>query len=141
MSIFPKLSKPVLSLILFSWVIGVVLPPVIFMQVRPQWLAELDQPKLQEDWDAFRNDMRAQSGQDFPLSGPVQRKVPKSKEPPIKVWLRDYVGLAVATWIIFGTVLFSFFTVMIIGLLSKNQLCCGDNSKKENHCDSKDTEK
>jgi|TARA_B100000073_G_C23598521_1_gene519394 hypothetical protein len=139
MSIFPKRSKPVFLLIFLLWFTGVVVPPVIFMQLRPQWLVDLDQPELQEDWDDFRNDMRAQSGQDFPLSGPVQRKVPKSKEPPIKVWLRDYAGLAVATWIIFGTVLFSFFTVMIVGLFSKNQLCCRNDSEKENHCDSEDT--
>jgi len=45
----------------------------------------------------------------------VQRKVPKSTEPPLRVWLRDYHWLAIAAWILFGTVL-SFFTgVMVMG--------------------------
>ena len=47
-------------------------------------------------------------------AGPVRRKVPKSAEPPLKVWLRDYFVLAIAAWILFGSVVF-----LVTGLLAR----------------------
>jgi len=68
----------------------------------------LEQPAVQDDWDAFRRDMRGQSGRDAAVTGPVKRKEPKSAEPPLLVWLRDYMALAIVAWVLFGSVLFAF---------------------------------
>lgn len=84
-----------------TWLSLVIVPPVALMRVRSAWLERLERPEAQAQWDAFRSDMRRQSGRD----GPVQRKVPRSAEPPLRVWLRDYVWLGVAAWILFGGVL------------------------------------
>jgi hypothetical protein len=67
------------------------------MRWRESRLVALAAPEVQADWDSFRDRMRRESGRD----GPVQRKVPKSPEPPELVWLRDYWRLAIAAWVVF----------------------------------------
>jgi hypothetical protein len=72
-------------------------PPWAFIRWRESRLVALNTPEVQADWDAFRDRMRRESGRE----GPVQRKVPKSAEPPELVWLRDYWQLAIAAWVVF----------------------------------------
>lgn len=86
-------------------------PPWLFMRWREQRLAVLDRPEAQADWDAFRDRMRQESGQ----AGPVQRKVPKSVEPPERVWLRDYWRLAITAWVLFVGLLAAFLAVLVRG--------------------------
>lgn len=86
-------------------------PPWLFMQWREQRLAELARPEAQADWDAFRDRMRQESGR----AGPVQRKVPKSVEPPERVWLRDYWRLAITAWVLFVGLLAAFLAVLVRG--------------------------
>jgi hypothetical protein len=86
---------------------------VLLLRARADWLEQWDRPEAQSQWDAFRHDMRQQSGRD----GPVQRKVPKSAEPPVRVWLRDYIQLAVVAWVLFMGVLGGFFSLLVVGVL------------------------
>lgn len=86
-------------------------PPWLFMQWREQRLAELARPEAQADWDAFRERMRRESGR----TGPVQRKVPRSVEPPERVWLRDYWRLAITAWMVFVGLLAAFLAVLFRG--------------------------
>ena len=95
------------------WLAALILPPVLLLRTRADWLAQLDRPEAQSNWDTFRRDMRQQSGRD----GPVQRKVPKSAEPPARVWLRDYFRLAVVAWVLFVGVLGGFFCLLVVGVL------------------------
>ncbi len=95
------------------WLAALILPPVFLFRARADWLAQMDRPEAQSQWDEFRRDMRQQSGRD----GPVQRKVPKSAEPPARVWLRDYFRLAVVAWVLFVGVLGGFFSLLVIGVL------------------------
>jgi hypothetical protein len=123
-----------------AWLALVTLPPAVLLQVRSRWLEALDRPAVQADWDTFRNDMRTQSGRDAPVTGPVQRKVPRSAEPPLKVWLRDYVGLAIAAWVLFGTVLFGFLAAMVAGLFPENDPRGGRDTHKDQERDGKDAQ-
>ncbi len=104
-----------------AWLAFMAVPPALLLEVRSAWLDQLARPAVQDDWDAFRRDMAAQSGRDVPVTGPVQRKVPRSAEPPLRVWLRDHVGLAIAAWILFGSVLFGFVAATTIGLLAEDR--------------------
>ncbi len=99
--------------VLAAWLAALILPPVMLLRARATWLEQLDRPEAQSNWDAFRRDMRQQSGRD----GPVQRKVPKSAEPPARVWLRDYFRLAVVAWVLFVGVLGGFFSLLVAGVL------------------------
>jgi hypothetical protein len=102
-----------IGVVLATWLAALVLPPVMLWRARADWLEQLDRPEAQSHWDAFRRDMRQQSDRD----GPVQRKVPKSAEPPARVWLRDYFRLAVVAWVLFVGVLGGFFSLLIAGVL------------------------
>lgn len=88
-------------------------PPVAFLRWRETRLPELANPTTQAEWDGFRAAMRRESGRD----GPVQRKVPKSVEPPELVWLRDYPVLAVVAWIAFVGILGGFVGLLSLGML------------------------
>ena len=101
------------ALVVAGWLAALIVPPTLLWRTRADWLAELDRPEAQSNWDAFRHDMRQQSGRD----GPVQRKVRKSAEPPARVWLRDYFVLAVVAWVLFAGVLGGFFCLLVAGVL------------------------
>ena len=98
--------------LLVVWVLLMVLPPYALWTLRGSWLADLDSPNIQAEWDQFRADMEKQSDR----SGPVQHKVPKSSEPPLRVWLRDYFWLAVVAWAVLASVLYGFFGLAILGV-------------------------
>ncbi len=129
------------AILVVAWLAVIAIPPVVLLPLRTSWLEALDRPAVQADWNAFRRDMRAQSGRDAPVTGPVQRKVPKSEEPPLKVWLREYVGLAVVAWVLFVSVLFGFFAAVIAGLFSENQSRGGCDSQKDQKRDGEDAQK
>lgn len=98
-------------LFLVGFALFLTLPPLALYSVRDGWLAILEEEAAQEDWEAFRRDMREQSDRD----GPVQRKVPKSAEPPLRVWLRDLMPLAVAAWMVLGGALAAFVGFLVLG--------------------------
>lgn len=100
-----------LRLFLLGWGLLLLLPPVALLRVRGEWLEDLSTSAVQEDWETFRREMGEQTGRD----GPVQRKVPRSPEPPLRVWLRDYVGLAITAWLVLGGTLGAFLGVMVAG--------------------------
>jgi len=139
------------------WLTSLILPPVLLSRIRADWLAQLDRPEAQSNWDTFRRDMRQQSDR----SGPVQRKVPKSAEPPARVWLRDYFRLAVVAWLLFVGVLGGFFCLLVAGvlrgatdrrsigptganpsstLLPEDQPCRHDNSDKQHERNAENTQ-
>jgi hypothetical protein len=98
--------------LIVGWVLMMVLPPSLLWSLRGSWLTALDRPRVQQQWDQFRQDMQEQSDR----SGPVQHKVPKSEEPPLRVWLRDYFWLAVAAWAVLGSTLYAFLAIAVVGV-------------------------
>jgi hypothetical protein len=141
MRYFPRPARRTLvSFLVASWLAVIIIPPAVLLQVRSRWLEALDRPAAQADWDAFRRDMRSQSGRDAPVTGPVQRKVPRSVEPPLRVWLRDHVGLAIAAWVLFGTVLFGFSAAVVVGLFAENESRSGRDAEKDQKRDAEDAQ-
>lgn len=94
------------------WLAAMVVPPLALLDWRDRRLAEVAGPEAQAHWDAFRADMRRQTGRE----GPVQRKVPRSAEPPELVWLRDHLRLAIVAWVTLAGVLGGFMTAVAVGL-------------------------
>jgi hypothetical protein len=124
------------ALVITLWLAAVAAPPVALVAWRDRRLAEVASPEAQAEWDAFRADMRRQSGRD----GPVQRKVPRSAEPPELVWLRDYLFLAIAAWITLVGVLGGFLAAMALGLAraasaAKDGAGGGRHDQKQNNHD------
>ena len=108
-----RLVSITLTALVAVWLTAMIVPPVLLFRARSDWLIQLEQPAVQAQWDAFREEMKQQSGQ----AGPVQRKVPKSAEPPLRVWLRDYLWLAIVAWLLFGSILSFFSGLLIIGVV------------------------
>ena len=112
----PSTPRPGASVLLFvlvaaCWLAVVAVPPILFLRWRGARLAEVSSPAAQADWDRFRDDMREQSGD----RGPVRRKVPRSPEPPERVWLRDYPHVVVAAWVTFVGLLGGIIAAMLRG--------------------------
>jgi disulfide bond formation protein DsbB len=93
------------------WLAFVSLPPLGLWAARDRLLAWQSSPASQAEWDTFRDAMQAESEG----RGPVKRKVPKSPEPPLKVWLRDYFPLAIVAWVLFGSVLYFVTAFLLMG--------------------------
>lgn len=108
-----RVRATVTALAVAVWLAAMAVPPAVLLRSRDSWLGEFARPEARSDWDAFRHDMKRQSGRD----GPVQRKVPRSVEPPALVWLRDYFALAVTAWLLFTGVLGGFFCLLVAGAL------------------------
>ena len=68
----------------------------------------------QAQWDRWRDAAAEQAAG----KGPVQRRVPKSAEPPTLVLLRDYYVMCVAAFLLFGSVLFGVFMFLVRGIVS-----------------------
>ena len=92
-----RLSRLLVGAFTIFWLALVAVPPVVFMGWRDARLGAISTAPAQADWDRFRADMQAQAGE----RGPVRRKVPRSAEPPERIWLRDYPLVVVAAWVIF----------------------------------------
>ena len=137
-----RLARLGLGLLLAAWLVILVLPPILLLRVREGWLRDLEKPGQQENWDTFRRDMAQQSGP----AGPVQRKIPKSAEPPLRVWLRDYVGLAISAWLLFGGVLGLFTGILLMGTvrsarsLPQNQLGRGGHNEEQDQRDAQNAQ-
>lgn len=108
----PRPARRLTLLVLLVWLAAVAAPPLGLARWRSTRLAALSDPAVQAQWTEFRDAMRTQSDR----SGPVQRKVPKSIEPPELVWLRDYFWLAVAAWVVLGGVLGGFLALAVLGV-------------------------
>jgi len=104
--------RPLAVVVIAAWLALLALPPWLLGRWRADRLATLSDPAVQAEWDTFREAMRQESDR----SGPVQRKVPKSPEPPELVWLRDYFALAVTTWVVLVGVLGGFLGLLVVGV-------------------------
>jgi len=105
------LASTVTLVLVGTWGAMVALPPVAFLRWREARLEALSAPQVQREWDRFRADMQEQSAG----AGPVRRKVPRSMEPPERVWLRDYPGVVVTAWVVFVGLLGAVVGVLLRG--------------------------
>jgi hypothetical protein len=76
---------------------------------------ELTKPAMTADWEAWRDDVRAQ--QDKPVL--VKRRVPKSAEPPALVLTRDYFGVMFFGAVFFSSLLYWITAWLVTGMLSQ----------------------
>jgi len=132
------------AVLLGLWMLALIGPPLALARWREGRLAELTAPGVKAEWDAFRADMRRQSNR----SGPVQRKVPKSPEPPELVWLRDFFPLAVVAWLMLAGVLGGFLVFVAFGatragprLLAEDEPAGGRHDEKQDQRDAEHADK
>jgi hypothetical protein len=87
----------------------------LVLQVRQTALREMDTPEAHAQWQAWR---QAKPNQE--ASGPVQRRPPKSVEPPSLVLLRDHFAVVMSGAILFGSLLFAALMLAVWGVLAQS---------------------
>jgi hypothetical protein len=99
------------------WVIGfavLLVGMVAAMFATRDWaLTQLATPKSTADWQEWREDVRQQQ---VDPSGPVQRRVPKSSEPPALVMMRDHFAVSLFAAVLFSTLLYWVLAWFVMGI-------------------------
>lgn len=99
------------------WGVGylVLLAAVVWWLISArEWArTELAKPESAAAWEAWREDVRA--NQDKPV--PVQRRVPKSAEPPALVLTRDFFGVILGGALLFSSLLYWVVAWFVMGML------------------------
>jgi hypothetical protein len=103
---------------LWLWGIGYVVLQVSvvwwLLSAREWARAELTKPASAAAWEAWREDVRADQGR--PAS--VQRRVPKSIEPPALVLTRDYFGVSLVGAVLFSSLLYWVVAWFVTGIVT-----------------------
>jgi hypothetical protein len=68
----------------------------------------------QQNWEAWREAVKEGQGDE----GPVQRRVPKSGEPPALVLLRDHFAVCLTIALVLSSVLFGTFVLFVRGVMN-----------------------
>jgi hypothetical protein len=97
-------------------VMGAVVGSMIWE--RHSVLTEMSTPSSLANWEVWREDVRQQQGN----PGPVERRVPKSDEPPALVLMRDYFAVSMVGATFFTSLLYwigAWFVTGALGGVSK----------------------
>lgn len=84
-------------------------------KTRDWALKQLATPKSVADWEEWREDVRQQQVQ----PSPVQRRVPKSSEPPALVMMRDHFAVSLFAVVLFSTMLYWVLAWFVIGITTE----------------------
>jgi len=95
----------------YALMIGVVMGTMFW--VRSSAIRELSAPKSIADWQDWREDVRQQQQSQ---AGAVERRVPKSDEPPALVLWRDYFIVSLAGAVLFTSALFWVIAWFVMGM-------------------------
>jgi len=102
------------------WVCGIgyvlLLAVVVWaLAAAKNWaLTEAASAESVREWQAWREDVAKQQTQQLP----VQRRVPKSVEPPALVLMRDYFAVCFVGAIVFSSLLYWVIAWFITGILA-----------------------
>jgi hypothetical protein len=99
----------------YAAMLGVVLWSMF--AARDRAIARLSSPDSLAHWQAWREDVRQQQA----APGPVQRRVPKSSEPPALVLMRDYFGVALLGAAVFSTALYWVIAWFATGMIARSE--------------------
>ncbi len=95
----------------YAVLIGTVAGTIFWL--RQSAIADWSSPQSISDWQAWREDVREQQTN----RGPVERRIPKSDEPPTLVLMRDYFAVIMVGAILFSSVLYWIIAWFVTGIL------------------------
>jgi hypothetical protein len=99
-----------------AYVVILVSAVVTMFLVRKQILTKLATPEAISQWQAWREDVRRQQTEYHP----VERRVPKSEEPPALLLMRDHFVVSLFGAVLFITALYWVLAWFIAGALNKS---------------------
>lgn len=99
------------------WIVAyVVFVAAVVLGVRKcrEWtVTQLATPKSIADWQVWRKDVRRSQDQ----SPGVQRRVPKSSEPPALIMMRDHFVVSMLGAVLFSSALYWVLAWFVMGIL------------------------
>ena len=98
-------------MIAYVAVIGAVVGSLL--SARRRTLGEMNTPQARADWETWRQSVR----DDARAGAPVQRRVPKSGEPPMVVLMRDHFAVCLAAAVVLSSALFTVIGFTLEGVL------------------------
>jgi hypothetical protein len=111
---------------IWGWLLGYVAMVTLViwsvLSARHWALTELATPASTAEWEAWRDDVRAEQGQ----PAPIQRRVPKSAEPPALVLTRDYFAVVMCGSVLFTSLVYWVLAWMIAGTLAARNRVTSD---------------
>jgi hypothetical protein len=84
--------------------------------LRAEALAVYGTAEAQAEWDAWREDATKMAEQ----PSVVNRRAPKSAQPPALVLMRDHFAVCLSLAIVLSTVLFGTFMILVRGAMREN---------------------
>jgi hypothetical protein len=122
----PSFDTAANFLTLLLWLVSLAATTGVLLYVRSSVLESFSTPQSRQEWDEWR---QAVASGDANM-GTVQRKTPKSEEPPTLVLLRDHfaaclVGLWLITSVLYGTL-----ALLVRGVFSQPTTRFDDSAQK-----------
>jgi hypothetical protein len=111
----PPRRRCLLPLLLVGY--GVLVAMVVGAMVFARQATIAKQEAAGPEWQAWREDEIARQSQ----HGPVERRVPKSTEPPAVVLMRDNFAVLMAGALLFSSVLYWIMVWFVVGILFQRQ--------------------
>lgn len=102
---------------------------LLLLRVQQQVQNDTLDPETQQHWDQWVETAREQASGD----GPVQRRVPQSKNPPLSVLMDQYFLICLVTSCILATTLFLTLVFMIQGSYNAGRSVIEQASEKLEH--------
>jgi hypothetical protein len=100
------------------WIVGyaVLVCAVVgtLFWLRQSAVPELSSLKSVSDWQAWQKDVREQQTK----RGPVERRVPKSDEPPALVLMRDFFPVIMIGALLFSSLLYWIIAWFVTGIVT-----------------------
>lgn len=92
------------SLLGLAWTLSIL---------RDRMVASLSTPESQASWEQWREEVKRAQAED----SPVQRRIPKSEEPPALIMMRDRFPVILTGALVTWTFFYGFTIVIVRGLL------------------------
>jgi hypothetical protein len=102
---------------LFAYLVVLAGVVIATLKTRDWAIEQFGTLKSLAEWQTWRDEVQRQ--QDRP--GPVQRRVPKSKEPPALVMMRDHFVVSLCGAVLFSTTLYWVFAWFVMGMMKPSK--------------------
>ena len=119
----PRNSRTTSVLLLVGYFATLCAVLAIVVYAKNQAISTFTTPEAQQQWNDWRTAAKQHANQ-----GPVQRRMPKSAEPPSLVLLRDHFTVVITATVVFTSALYAMFAYLLRGLFSGTTARAADPS-------------
>ncbi|MBX3415780.1 MAG: hypothetical protein KF708_24055 [Pirellulales bacterium] len=103
-----------LAWMLFGWVVTMAVVYSGLDRAREWTLVNVGQREVRTEWERWRADELVRAKHP---DANVQRRPPKSAEPPLLILMRDYFSAIVVSVLLISTVMFGFLAIVVPGAI------------------------